>query len=252
MFEDINNSVLLSQLLALMMKAIKAEKVSLILKEDKQLKVVCECFYENKSTASDSYNCSLQSISVNSSESVPITIINHVWKNQQHLISSKENLDNFFKTDSYLQYQKNISFICYPIAQEEKQLGITYLEKTKTEIPFTDEQIEVLQLLISQIAIIINQTNKYQNLEKYVNSLQEDVKNKNEELYAEFCKTQKTQKKLDETLEINRQIVNNVQEGIIVIDRNFRYSLWNPFMEKLTAIPSEDILGKDCHNFYPL
>jgi PAS domain S-box-containing protein len=49
---------------------------------------------------------------------------------------------------------------------------------------------------------------------------------------------------LETASELNRQILLSVQEGIVVHDRELRYELWNPFMERMTGLASRDVLGK--------
>jgi PAS domain S-box-containing protein len=51
---------------------------------------------------------------------------------------------------------------------------------------------------------------------------------------------------------LSQQIVDDVQEGIVILDRDLRYRLWNPFMEKITGQPAGEVLGKralDIHGF---
>ena len=40
------------------------------------------------------------------------------------------------------------------------------------------------------------------------------------------------------------QIINSVQEGIIVLDSELRYVVWNPFMERLSGVPAKDVIGR--------
>ncbi len=49
---------------------------------------------------------------------------------------------------------------------------------------------------------------------------------------------------LRESSEFNTQIVASAQEGIVVVDEHRRCVLWNPFMERLTGIPAQDVVGK--------
>src|SRR5680860_1530393 len=49
-----------------------------------------------------------------------------------------------------------------------------------------------------------------------------------------------------ESEQFKNQIIQSVNEGVIVYDLDLRYMVWNPFMEKLTGIPSSEILGKTC------
>jgi two-component system sensor kinase FixL len=43
----------------------------------------------------------------------------------------------------------------------------------------------------------------------------------------------------------SQQIINSVREGIIVYGPDLKYQLWNPFMEHLTGMPADEVLG--CH-----
>jgi len=49
---------------------------------------------------------------------------------------------------------------------------------------------------------------------------------------------------LRESSQLNEQIIQSVREGIIVYDRQLRYRVWNPFMERLTGIPATQVLGR--------
>jgi PAS domain S-box-containing protein len=49
----------------------------------------------------------------------------------------------------------------------------------------------------------------------------------------------------------SQEVIANAGEGIIVYDRDLRYLLWNPFMENLTGIPADEILGKKAGELFP-
>lgn len=49
-----------------------------------------------------------------------------------------------------------------------------------------------------------------------------------------------------------QEILSSVSEGIIVYDSHLNYRVWNRFMEHLTGIPEEEVLGKPALNFLPL
>jgi PAS domain S-box-containing protein len=44
--------------------------------------------------------------------------------------------------------------------------------------------------------------------------------------------------------QFNTQIISSVQEGIVVYDKNLKYTVWNPFMESITGIQASKALGK--------
>ena len=57
----------------------------------------------------------------------------------------------------------------------------------------------------------------------------------------------KAQLDLAEANQYNHYIVNNVEQGIIVYDKDLRYKVWNSAMERISGIPAEVVLGR-----YPL
>src|ERR1035441_7159234 len=56
---------------------------------------------------------------------------------------------------------------------------------------------------------------------------------------------------LRESSQFNQQIVTNAQEGIIVYDRDLKYQVWNPFMEQLTGMSADQVLGKHPDEIFP-
>lgn len=54
------------------------------------------------------------------------------------------------------------------------------------------------------------------------------------------------------TLEtINSLIIKNVPDGIVVYDLDLNVLSWNPIMEKITTVKSEEIIGKNIYDIFP-
>jgi diguanylate cyclase (GGDEF)-like protein/PAS domain S-box-containing protein len=53
-----------------------------------------------------------------------------------------------------------------------------------------------------------------------------------------------TDTRFRESNQFDPQIIANVREGIILYDRQLRYLVWNPYMEELTGLRAEVVLGK--------
>jgi PAS domain S-box-containing protein len=68
---------------------------------------------------------------------------------------------------------------------------------------------------------------------------------------ADITELKKIEKALNESHQFNSQIINSQQVGIIVFDRDLRYRVWNPFMEKLTATPASQVIGKHISELFP-
>ena len=50
--------------------------------------------------------------------------------------------------------------------------------------------------------------------------------------------------------QFNQEILTNVNEGIVVYDRALNVVVWNPFMEKLSGLKSEDANGKHIYELF--
>jgi PAS domain S-box-containing protein len=47
-------------------------------------------------------------------------------------------------------------------------------------------------------------------------------------------------------------VISDAREGIVAFDRELRYTLWNRFMETLTGIPAEKVLGRQASEIFPV
>jgi two-component system, NarL family, sensor kinase len=56
---------------------------------------------------------------------------------------------------------------------------------------------------------------------------------------------------LEKANELNREILSSAQEGIVVHDRQLRYALWNPYMERISGMKAEEVLGKHPLDLFP-
>ena len=61
----------------------------------------------------------------------------------------------------------------------------------------------------------------------------------------------RSERALRETNQFAAEIIENAGEGIVVYDRDLNYLLWNRFMEDLTGIPAEDVIGKHAMDLFP-
>jgi two-component system cell cycle sensor histidine kinase/response regulator CckA len=51
--------------------------------------------------------------------------------------------------------------------------------------------------------------------------------------------------------QLRREIIEGAGEGIVVYDRELRYLVWNPFMERLTGMSADEVLGKAAPDLFP-
>jgi PAS domain S-box-containing protein len=63
-------------------------------------------------------------------------------------------------------------------------------------------------------------------------------------LYQDITERKNMEAALRRAAELNRQILVSAQEGIAVHDRELRYTLWNPYMERMSGLKAVDVIGK--------
>ncbi|MBD2454606.1 AAA family ATPase [Nostoc sp. FACHB-87] len=125
-----------------------------------------------------------QSTPVESSENLPISVINYVYRTGEHVVLSNANCEGVFTTDDYIVKHQPKSILCSPIVNQGKLIGILYLENKLIAGAFTPERLEVLQLLSSQAAISLENARLYHDLEEYNRTLETKVKERTLELQA--------------------------------------------------------------------
>lgn len=61
----------------------------------------------------------------------------------------------------------------------------------------------------------------------------------------------RAQEALRDSAEFNRQIIESADDGIVVLDRDLRYIVWNHFMEELMGMPAGEVLGHHPEELFP-
>ncbi|MFC1556020.1 PAS domain S-box protein [candidate division KSB1 bacterium] len=76
-----------------------------------------------------------------------------------------------------------------------------------------------------------------------------------ENSYIAFCldisKRKKAEIELQDVLRLNKAVIDNAQDGIILYDSDLRYQMWNPFMEEISGKKAEDVIGKHPLEAFP-
>lgn len=121
----------------------------------------------------------LQSLPLEESEQVSANIIHYVARTQENVVLHDATQDGNFTSDASIVKHIPKSVLCVPLLNQGELTGILYLENNLTTGAFTPERIKVLNLLSSQIAISIENSLLYQNLEQKVfertNELRQEI-----------------------------------------------------------------------------
>ncbi|MBH8574385.1 AAA family ATPase [Nostocaceae cyanobacterium CENA369] len=175
---EIQLNKLISTLMQVVMENAGAVKSTLILLKGDGLVVeaMAEIGQENV----------LQSIPVEHSQDIPISLINYVSRTKVTVVFddgklqpflaiddgklqpfwkiADESSQPFFAGDPYIIRCQPKSILCTPILNQGKLIGLLYLENNLTTGAFTSDRVEVLRYLCVQAAISLENAKLYQNL----------------------------------------------------------------------------------------
>jgi len=116
-------------------------------------------------------------------------IVNYVARTRQSVVLNNAIEEGQFTLLEYIQAQKIKSLLCIPLIKTGNVVGVLYLENNLTTGAFTDNRLEILNILSSQMAISVENSQLYENLEEKVkertyqlNEAYQEIKIKNENI----------------------------------------------------------------------
>jgi signal transduction histidine kinase len=107
-----------------------------------------------------------QSIPVEISQQLPVSVINYVARTKESLILDDSAKDSTWASDRYIQQYQPKSILCAPILKQGKLIGIIYLENNLINRAFSGDRQQVVSLLCAQAAISLENANLYQSLQQ--------------------------------------------------------------------------------------
>ncbi|MBE9562773.1 MAG: GAF domain-containing sensor histidine kinase, partial [Proteobacteria bacterium] len=110
----------------------------------------------------------LQSLPIEESEQLSVNIIHYVARTKENIVLNDATQEGNFTRDPYIVKQHSQSILCMPLLNQGQLISILYLENNLTTGAFTSNRIETLNLLSSQLAISIENSLLYDNLEHKV------------------------------------------------------------------------------------
>ena len=183
-------SNLLKKLMNIVIQNAGAQNVYLILKKNGSL------FIEAAGTNDGDRVVVLQSVPLEKSNELPLSVINYVEITKENVVLSQATTQGVFTTDPYITVHQTQSLLCTPILNHGQLIGILYLENNLTTDVFTPDRVEVLRLLSSQAAISIENASLYETLEMKVAARTQELQDKNQQLATTLAKLKATQDRI--------------------------------------------------------
>ncbi|MBK9498517.1 MAG: AAA family ATPase [Leptospiraceae bacterium] len=153
---EINLSILVSSLMKLMAENAGAEKGYLILEDDGELWLEAAYGMANKEFVR---------IRLSEYENIASSIVNYVINSKSSAVFDNA-IEQSAHTDEYIKRQKPKSILCMPLLNRGAMSGILYLENNLITGAFTEQSLNLLNLLSSQAAISIQNARFYEHLKK--------------------------------------------------------------------------------------
>ncbi|MEH1960008.1 MAG: AAA family ATPase [Nostoc sp.] len=104
----------------------------------------------------------LQSISIGNR--LPESIIHYVIRTHESVILNDATREGNFINEPYIQQNQTKSLLCLPLLNQNKLVGVLYLENQLVTGAFTPERSQLLNLLSTQAAIAIKNAKLYSKL----------------------------------------------------------------------------------------
>ncbi len=191
--EAISREIRLPDLLAALMKIIienaGAQRMVLLLQQDKELVVYAE-------RAADIEEVTLlHNIPLKAYEKLPRSVVYYAARKGEPLLL-EDAQTSVYSNDVYIKETKPRSVLCAPLIKQGRLAGVIYVENKLTEGAFTQDRIDLLILLSGQAAIAIENALLYNNLEEKVMERTEELKGKNIELEITLTSLKESQRRL--------------------------------------------------------
>jgi len=187
--KEVNLQQLLCTLMQIALENAGASFGALILHDDEQHNTFCtdESYLTIEATAvledlAIVVNL-LPSLPIQEGE-IPVSGINYVVRTKEILLLDDATKETILSNDPYIMRQQPRSVLCMPILNQNKLIGILYLENNLAVKAFTPDRLEVLKIISYQAAISIENARIYNNLEQKVRERTQKLSQTLEELKA--------------------------------------------------------------------
>jgi predicted ATPase/class 3 adenylate cyclase len=93
---------------------------------------------------------------------VPLSIVQHVLSAKAPLVINDATEEGPFARDAYVVARRPRSVLCVPLAREGRMEGAIYMENGLAAGAFTEERVEVVNVLAGQVSIAIENARLYE------------------------------------------------------------------------------------------
>ncbi|TIH14872.1 response regulator [Marinifilum sp. JC120] len=148
---------LLDKLMRIVIENAGAQKATLLLNNKNRLELTAHAFVSEHGITTQPNPDPEQELYCKS-------IVNYVFRSKDNIVLRDAGTQGPFSIDSYIIRTKPKSILAMPVINQQLMRGVLYLENNLSPGVFTDDRLEVLNLLCSQAAISIQNARLYSDL----------------------------------------------------------------------------------------
>ncbi len=145
--------------------------------------------------------------------------IENVWKSQRPLLAADAQHDDRVADSQSVQAQGIRSIMCAPLRAQGKALGIVYVDRLTSELPFTEKHLDLLAAFCNEAAIAIENANLF---------------------LLQRLKTQE----IAAIKNYTDSVLSSINSGVLATDNEGRVTRANPALERILGIRAADVLGQ--------
>ncbi|MCB9058478.1 MAG: AAA family ATPase [Calditrichae bacterium] len=199
---EIRLSKLIQTIMSVAIANAGAEKGLFIMENNDQL------FIQGEGNSENPDYPVMQNIALDNHPGIAHSVIRYVRRTLKHVLLNDAQKDENFMNDPYIIHKKVRSLLCIPVLNKNVLKGILYLENNLTDNAFTQDRIELLNMLSSEMSVSIENAQLYEKLaqanrqlEEYSKSLEVKVQERTQDLQTRTNELEKTNRQLENVLE---------------------------------------------------
>ena len=193
----------------------------------------------------------LQAVPVDNSPDLSEAIVRQVFRTGDNVLLNNASEEGVFIYDPYIVKNRPRSILCTPIRHKDHVMGVLYLENNLAADVFTEDRIELLNVLLAQAAISLDNARLFEErkrseeeLERHRLHLEELVKERTKELEAKTENLKRSEQTLIYLLEDVNEIradLEKANEKLKELDR--LKSMFIASMSHELRTPLNSIIG---------
>lgn len=170
---EINPERLMNRFMQVMIENSGADRGVLLIKDENEWVI-------RASVATDESSVNLQTLNytedaTDRNPQLPHAVINYVIHSSNKVLLNDVSHDQKFSRDHYVEQVQPKALVAYPLINKSELIGILYLENKLTSGVFTEERLEMLNILGPQVAVTLENANLYTQTIELSNAYQRFV-----------------------------------------------------------------------------